>query len=89
MKFDVVQVVGQAEQSLPSRERGLKFLSVFIDISEYKVAPFTGAWIEIFQYTSMENMVPVAPFTGAWIEICRLSGDGGAPSGRSLHGSVD
>ena len=33
------------------------------------VAPFTGAWIEIFMYVLRNFFVIVAPFTGAWIEI--------------------
>ena len=33
------------------------------------VAPFTGAWIEIYIRTVLTPDVPVAPFTGAWIEI--------------------
>ena len=36
-----------------------------------KVAPFTGAWIEIKMIFSWARMTRVAPFTGAWIEICR------------------
>ena len=40
------------EASLPSRGRGLKFLQSPILSSFYKVAPFTGAWIEMINYTS-------------------------------------
>ena len=35
----------------------------------FKVAPFTGAWIEIQQCTKGDDVFEVAPFTGAWIEI--------------------
>ena len=34
-----------------------------------KVAPFTGAWIEITSYVNNWEVQTVAPFTGAWIEI--------------------
>ena len=34
-----------------------------------KVAPFTGAWIEIGCGTTRWTRPGVAPFTGAWIEI--------------------
>ena len=34
-----------------------------------RVAPFTGAWIEMMEPRMMEGDVVVAPFTGAWIEI--------------------
>ena len=39
------------------------------------VAPFTGAWIEIFHQRHCEGIpVPVAPFTGAWIEMQPAAG---------------
>ena len=34
------------------------------------VAPFTGAWIEIYSDLYTNSLGLVAPFTGAWIEIC-------------------
>jgi len=34
-----------------------------------KVAPFTGAWIEISETYLFTLSQIVAPFTGAWIEI--------------------
>ena len=34
-----------------------------------KVAPFTGAWIEILGETVKAQEDAVAPFTGAWIEM--------------------
>ena len=34
-------------QSLPTRERGLKFAIVAVLINELQVAPYAGAWIEI------------------------------------------
>ena len=33
------------------------------------VAPFAGAWIEIFITGSWNKVTDVAPFAGAWIEI--------------------
>ena len=36
---------------------------------EKKVAPFTGAWIEIYEPWYDDRKDYVAPFTGAWIEI--------------------
>ena len=39
----------------------------WVDVS--KVAPFTGAWIEIDVSVFYFNVWEVAPFTGAWIEI--------------------
>ena len=34
-----------------------------------RVAPFTGAWIEITGARGYKYLKLVAPFTGAWIEI--------------------
>ena len=33
------------------------------------VAPFVGAWIEIWHTSLKETAPAVAPFVGAWIEI--------------------
>ena len=55
--------------SLPSRERGLKYPGGDRHLPEGRVAPFTGAWIEIFKGSSCPRSRAVAPFTGAWIEI--------------------
>ena len=34
-----------------------------------RVAPFAGAWIEIFMPISFRTALAVAPFAGAWIEM--------------------
>ena len=60
-------IVGAA--SLPSRERGLKFLFRLRCRCVLVVAPFAGAWIEIYQKNSNVITSGVAPFAGAWIEI--------------------
>ena len=39
------------------------------DGSPVKVAPFAGAWIEIFDSANNALVIKVAPFAGAWIEI--------------------
>ena len=56
-------------QSLPSRERGLKFVfrNKFCLLS--KVAPLAGAWIEIWHGFPDCYIIYVAPLAGAWIEI--------------------
>ena len=56
--------------SLPSWERGLKSSYTRRNASGY-VAPFVGAWIEIFRYNEDAKKFLVAPFVGAWIEIWR------------------
>ena len=55
--------------SLPSRERGLKFLSLCCRCIHHLVAPFAGAWIEIEEWVKNGTEEEVAPFAGAWIEI--------------------
>ncbi len=40
-----------SEESLPSRERGLKFYYDWRKTSRNQVAPFAGAWIEISQHS--------------------------------------
>ena len=58
-------------KSHPSRVRGLKFsFRPFFVTSYTRVAPFTGAWIEITFVKKFANSpLFVAPFTGAWIEM--------------------
>ena len=75
--------------SLPSRERGLKFMQTRKGAGKYVVAPFTGAWIEIIWFVQDAKIRSVAPFTGAWIEILSLRPDNTFETCRSLHGSVD
>ena len=56
-------------RSLPSRERGLKFMLAPLNFLNLSVAPFTGAWIEMLTTLKRYMKAKVAPFTGAWIEI--------------------
>ncbi len=55
--------------SLPTRERGLKFLLRFFDFRAGYVAPYAGAWIEIVCSNLLCLLPRVAPYAGAWIEI--------------------
>ena len=54
-----------------------------------KVAPYTGAWIEIGTRIHIVGFCAVAPYTGAWIEIQKYGADSLETARRSLHGSVD
>ena len=70
--------------SLPSWERGLKFVVSGLSAPVVLVAPLVGAWIEI--YDVLRILVPavvVAPLVGAWIEITLLS-SGRCPGKPSL-----
>ena len=60
-------------KSLRSSERGLKCQYLFPHRVIYMVAPFVGAWIEIYRYVYIYDIHTVAPFVGAWIEISPLS----------------
>ena len=66
-------------KSLPSRERGLKFVTTLIMITRTIVAPFAGAWIEIENPRRLLANMNVAPFAGAWIEIISFCGKGKSP----------
>ena len=75
--------------SLPSRERGLKYMKRVNIIKVANVAPFAGAWIEMWLYISIFLLCVVAPFAGAWINMAiHLFMILGVRS-RSLRGSVD
>ena len=53
------------------------------------VAPFTGAWIEIYPGRPHGHDGAVAPFTGAWIEILSMGTRWLKVTRRTLHGCVD
>ena len=80
----------QKYKSLPTRERGLK-LSLDTHVEKtVGVAPYTGAWIEMYTATYCSpRLSTVAPYTGAWIEIWPAMPFSDASTRRSLHGSVD
>ena len=70
-----LDIIGAADWSLPSRERGLKCLYQLDKHTDLQVAPFAGAWIEIFDNPfTLWNPKKVAPFAGAWIEILQIKG---------------
>ena len=75
--------------SLPSRERGLKFIHGKPADRQHIVAPFAGAWIEIQKIRRTDKVTEVAPFAGAWIEIANGEALNSASLRRSLRGSVD
>ena len=71
-----------ARSSLPTRERGLKSLPAVLADNILPVAPYAGAWIEIWISGGCVKSIGVAPYAGAWIEIsihCTFS-----PLARSL-----
>ena len=57
------------ELSLPTRERGLKYILPSALTAMSQVAPYAGAWIEILQSRIPCTAARVAPYAGAWIEI--------------------
>ena len=52
---------GVVDESLPSRERGLKLDRTPLLVSRKQVAPFTGAWIEIWRNRRYAACVPSLP----------------------------
>ena len=56
-------------ESLPSRERGLKWSCSQHVKGQGLVAPLAGAWIEISPALYTSTAANVAPLAGAWIEM--------------------
>ena len=76
--------------SLPVRERGLKSDWAMPHLSNPRVAPRAGAWIEIVSwYIFILSPRYVAPRAGAWIEISWFCSFRCLRPGRSPCGSVD
>ena len=59
------------------------------EIENMKVAPYTGAWIEIKDERKNIQKAMVAPYTGAWIEIGNTAAISRYSLSRTLHGCVD
>ncbi len=57
--------------SLPSWERGLKYLKKLPVVGSDHVAPLVGAWIEMMLSPKRFPEPVVAPLVGAWIEISK------------------
>ena len=55
--------------SLPSWERGLKYLKAKNKKIRAYVAPLVGAWVEIGLPPRLQHPIRVAPLVGAWVEI--------------------
>ena len=60
------------DRSHPSRVRGLKFACFPTIHADEKIAPFTGARIEMDEEFENDRSIGIAPFTGARIEMLRL-----------------
>ena len=89
MKFEMPYCQYRYSLSLPSWERGLKFVFVCQCTFNILVAPFVGAWIEILLNKALKSALGVAPFVGAWIEILVYVIVTPCEMRRSLRGSVD
>ena len=72
MKFSLLHPNDFRIASLPSWERGLKYVLVSTDKRTVFVAPLVGAWIEIPIPEGCILPAVVAPLVGAWIEIAYL-----------------
>ena len=47
----------------------MKYLCIYSVSASPPVAPYAGAWIEIFNLVDVDMVSKVAPYAGAWIEI--------------------
>ena len=81
--------VAVIRQSLRSSERGLKSPLNDYGWGTTVVAPFVGAWIEIFDSKYFLYSTMVAPFVGAWIEIYQITRMSLDKLSRSVRRSVD
>ena len=79
----------RVEESLPSRERGLKYPVTVLDIFETDVAPFAGAWIEICNRQILKTKTERSLPSRERGLKCYLETQYHGEIGRSLRGSVD
>ncbi len=89
LKSHVEKSMRENHTSLPSRERGLKSTNQTQNPDYENVAPFAGAWIEIYFIYIPPILNLVAPFAGAWIEMYKCPADVWMIGCRSLRRSVD
>ena len=75
--------------SHPLWVRGLKYQKGTPQVFCLRVAPFMGAWIEIYMKNEGEKFMKVAPFMGAWIEIRNNEKSRSKKRSRTLYGCVD
>ena len=75
--------------SLPSWERGLKYITPPSNPSSLMSLPSWERGLKSVKKIKDEYTRAVAPFMGAWIEIAQIQLLRNEGSGRSLHGSVD
>ena len=75
--------------SHPTRVRGLKCQKYHSRKRRAVVAPYAGAWIEMFTKIILPRRERVAPYAGAWIEICIICPVIYGLGCRTLRGCVD
>ena len=75
-------------QSLPTRERGLKFLAMVQWLILLMVAPYAGAWIEIFDDYNDVTEEESLPTRERGLKSYGVETTAGTKR-RSLRGSVD
>ena len=75
--------------SLPSRERGLKFIKKIFAMNKESVAPFAGAWIEILYPSVMHSKSGSLPSRERGLKSCIKLFPTQRHLRRSLRGSVD
>ena len=76
-------------RSLPSRERGLKYIPRIARVVTIRSLPSRERGLKSEHQLDQLPESLVAPFAGAWIEIEDSPADSPADSRRSLRGSVD
>ena len=56
-------------QSLPSRERGLKYWTKFDENSKFQSLPSRERGLKFMVDEEKKGLIEVAPLAGAWIEM--------------------
>ena len=75
--------------SLPSRERGLKYIIIALTNGNSMSLPSRERGLKSNDKNIYEKWMIVAPFAGAWIEIAIILYSDNVFLCRSLRGSVD
>ena len=75
-------------ESLPLRERGLKYFQIYHTRIHLHVAPLAGAWIEMLANSIMASNIASLPLRERGLKFTPIEMVGGQQS-RSPCGSVD
>jgi hypothetical protein len=82
----IILVCYELTVSLPSRERGLKPWPIVKFITQWNVAPFTGAWIETSTTLTQRGLIVSLPSRERGLKLCRIAAAGPLPASLPSRG---